>query len=141
MEAKVQGKGKHFVLVHGACHGAWAWYKLTALLKQSGHRVTAVDLGASGRREEKLFELKGGFSDYVKPLMEVMEAVPVPEKVILVGHSFGGLSLAWASEAFPDKVLVAVYTTAFMPDCSHHPFYPIEQVNFLSWYHIISKLY
>ncbi|OVA10518.1 hypothetical protein BVC80_8985g55 [Macleaya cordata] len=41
---------KHLVLVHGACHGAWCWYKLATLLRTAGHRVTALDLGASGDR-------------------------------------------------------------------------------------------
>ncbi|PPR96488.1 hypothetical protein GOBAR_AA24188 [Gossypium barbadense] len=39
---------KHFVLVHGACHGAWSWYKVVPLLKSGGHNVTALDLGGSG---------------------------------------------------------------------------------------------
>ncbi|KAJ8533657.1 hypothetical protein K7X08_006981 [Anisodus acutangulus] len=39
---------KHFVLVHGSCHGAQSWYKLMALIRSSGHNVTAIDLAASG---------------------------------------------------------------------------------------------
>ncbi|KAM1048027.1 hypothetical protein ACFX13_027875 [Malus domestica] len=39
---------KHFVLIHGGCHGAWSWYQVATLLNDSGHRVTALDLGASG---------------------------------------------------------------------------------------------
>ncbi|EXB63678.1 hypothetical protein L484_027021 [Morus notabilis] len=35
---------KHFVLVHGSCHGGWSWYKLVPLLKSAGHAVTALDL-------------------------------------------------------------------------------------------------
>lgn len=113
-EEKRQGS-KHFVLDAG--HGAWTWYKLAALLEQAGQRATAIDLGASGSREEKLFELKG-YADYVELLMEVMEALSNSEKVILVVHSFGGISLAWASEDFQEKVLVAVFVAALMPDCS-----------------------
>ncbi|KAI5316687.1 hypothetical protein L3X38_036394 [Prunus dulcis] len=39
---------KHFVLVHGACHGSWCWYKIKPRLESAGHRVTALDLAASG---------------------------------------------------------------------------------------------
>ncbi|GMN29890.1 hypothetical protein TIFTF001_002601 [Ficus carica] len=31
---------RHFVLVHGGSHGAWCWYKLSALLRFSGHNMT-----------------------------------------------------------------------------------------------------
>lgn len=48
-EGSSRGGGKHFVLVHGLCHGAWCWYKLAPLLEAAGHRVTAVDLAASGK--------------------------------------------------------------------------------------------
>ena len=33
----------HFVLVHGAWHGAWCWTKPVPLLREQGHLVTAVD--------------------------------------------------------------------------------------------------
>ncbi|KAK9938994.1 hypothetical protein M0R45_015704 [Rubus argutus] len=35
---------KHFVLVHGAGHGAWCWYKIATLLTAAGHNVTTLDL-------------------------------------------------------------------------------------------------
>ncbi|GAY32026.1 hypothetical protein CUMW_273150 [Citrus unshiu] len=34
---------KHFVLVHGACLGAWCWYKVLTLLKLAGHHFGSVD--------------------------------------------------------------------------------------------------
>jgi pimeloyl-ACP methyl ester carboxylesterase len=37
------------------------------------------------------------------------------ERLVLVGHSFGGLSVALAMEKFPRKVAVAVFVTAAMP--------------------------
>ncbi|KAK1292938.1 Polyneuridine-aldehyde esterase [Acorus calamus] len=105
---------KHFVLVHGACHGAWCWYKLATLLRLAGHRVTALDLAASGVHPKRIDEL-GSFADYNQPLMEFMGSVPPGERVVLVGHSYGGLSLAFAMEAFPEKVSAGVFVTAVMP--------------------------
>ncbi|CAK7339426.1 unnamed protein product [Dovyalis caffra] len=106
---------KHFVLVHGLGHGAWSWYKIVALLKSAGHRVTALDLGASGVNPSKFDEICS-FSNYVLPLMDFMATLPEDEKVILVGHSFGGYGISLAMEIFPKKILVAVYVTAFMPN-------------------------
>ncbi|KAI3830356.1 hypothetical protein MKX03_033468 [Papaver bracteatum] len=112
---------KHFVLVHGACQGAWCWYKLTPLLKSPGHRVTVLDLVASGINPKQVNALHS-FSDYVQPLMEFKEysvpnsiSIKQEEKVILVGHSLGGLVISKAMETFPDKIFVAVFLTTFMP--------------------------
>ncbi|XP_023921645.1 methylesterase 10 isoform X2 [Quercus suber] len=66
---------KHFVLVHGVCHGSWCWYRLIALLKQAGHRVTALDLGACGINPKQLSEITSIW-DYVHPLMEFMASLP-----------------------------------------------------------------
>ena len=44
-----------------------------------------------------------------------MEALPSHERVILVGHNFGGLAISQAMEYFPSKIYVAVFVTALMP--------------------------
>ena len=123
---------KHFVLVHGACHGAWSWYKLIPLLESVGHRVTVLDQADSGMNTRDLHELRT-LSDCTAPLMEIMASIPVEEKVILVGHSLGGLNLALAMEKYPEKILVAVFFTAFMPDTAHSPSYVLEKVTFCSF--------
>ncbi|XP_042974765.1 esterase PIR7B-like isoform X2 [Carya illinoinensis] len=106
---------KHFVLVHGACHGAWCWYKVASLLKSSGHKVTVLDLAASGIHPKQVHEVKS-FSEYIEPLMEFMASPPLmEEKVVLVGHSYGGICISAAMEKFPERISVAVYATAFMP--------------------------
>ena len=65
----------HFVLVHGACHGAWCWNKVGTLLRSMGHRVTAMDMAASGIHPKQLKEVRS-MMDYVQPLMEFMESLP-----------------------------------------------------------------
>ena len=44
-----------------------------------------------------------------------MESLPADERVVLVGHSLGGLAISQAMEKFPEKVSVAVFVTASMP--------------------------
>ncbi|KAL2333627.1 hypothetical protein Fmac_014840 [Flemingia macrophylla] len=119
---------KHYVLVHGACHGAWYWYKLKPLLESSGHQVTALDLAASGINMKKIEDVDT-FSEYSEPLLELLATLPPNEKVILVGHSLGGLNVALAMDKFPDKVAVGVFLTAFTPDTEHKPSYVLEQYN------------
>lgn len=128
-EKKMEKKSEkqHFILVHGACHGAWSWYKLNTLLTSAGHRVTALDLSASGVNPIR-FQDVHTFAKYSQPLMDLMASLPPEEKVILVGHSLGGVNLALAMDAFPEKVLVAVFLTAFMPDSSSPPSHVLNMV-------------
>ncbi|GLT66220.1 hypothetical protein SLA2020_385990 [Shorea laevis] len=121
---------KRFVLVHGLCHGAWSWYKTIPLLKSSGHRVTALDLSASGINPKQLNEVSS-MSDYVQPLMERMASLPEEEKVILVGHSYGGLGISLAMEKFPKKISAAVFVTALMPNSVSPPATQVQEL--LKW--------
>ncbi|XP_042509585.1 salicylic acid-binding protein 2-like [Macadamia integrifolia] len=116
----------HFVLVHGLGHGGWCWYKVKPLLESAGHRVTAIDLAASGINMAKIDEIHT-MSDYTQPLIELMDTLPPGEKVILVGHSLGGFNLAIAMDKFPHKISAAVFLTALMPDSTHSPAYVMSQ--------------
>ncbi|KAL5557139.1 hypothetical protein UlMin_039375 [Ulmus minor] len=126
MAAPKEDEKKHFVLVHGVCHGAWCWYKLKPRLESAGHRVTAVDLSASGINTKKIQDVRS-MSEYSQPLLELISSIPSHEKVVLVGHSFGGFSLGLAMENFPHKIFVAVFLTALLPDTIHQPSYVIDQ--------------
>ena len=111
---KQQRQHHHFVLVHGVCHDAWSWYKVATALSSAGHRVTALDMAACGARPGRAEEVLS-FEEYSRPLLDAVAALPAGEKAVLVGHSFGGLSLALAMERYPDRVSVAVFVSAAMP--------------------------
>ncbi|XP_014515456.1 salicylic acid-binding protein 2-like [Vigna radiata var. radiata] len=103
--------GKHFVLVHGAFHGAWCWYKVADQLKSEGENVTSLDMAACGVNTKQSEEVDS-VSEYHKPLITFLASLPPQEKVILVGHSLGGLSVSLAMEKYPQKISVAVFITA-----------------------------
>ncbi|KAK4417583.1 putative methylesterase 11, chloroplastic [Sesamum alatum] len=103
----------HFVLVHGGGFGAWCWYKTIALLEEGGYKVTAVDLTGSGIHSFDTNSITS-LSQYVKPLTEFLEKLTDGEKVILVGHDFGGACISYAMELFPSKVSKAVFLAAAM---------------------------
>ncbi|CAN1288725.1 Methyl jasmonate esterase 1 [Linum perenne] len=90
-------KSRHFVLLHGACNGAWIWYK-----------------ASSGINPKKWEEVKS-FVEYSEPLLKFMESLPSDgEKVVIVAHSLGGYSASIAMERFPEKVSLGVFVTASM---------------------------
>ncbi|CAM8904844.1 unnamed protein product [Rhodiola kirilowii] len=112
---KAEDERKHIVLIHGVCHGAWCWYKVKTQLKMAGHQVTALDMAASGINTRSIQDVRT-MADYSQPLLEFMENLPPNKKVVLVGHSQGGMNISLAMEKFPEKISVAVFLTASMPD-------------------------
>jgi pimeloyl-ACP methyl ester carboxylesterase len=100
-----------FVLVHGAGHGAWCWYKLVPELEKLGHRVVAIDLPGLGEDQTPVNEVT-----YEATIERVVETVAKEdEPVVLVGHSLGGVSISAAAEAIPDRIKLLVYLAAFLP--------------------------
>nr|GMD51868.1 putative methylesterase 11, chloroplastic [Ipomoea batatas] len=103
----------HFVLVHGGGFGAWCWYKTISLLQEAGFRATALDLTGSGIHSFDTNSVTS-MSQYVKPLTDFLEQLADGEKVILVGHDFGGACISYAMELFSSKVSRAVFIAAAM---------------------------
>jgi alpha-beta hydrolase superfamily lysophospholipase len=81
--------GIHFVLVHGAMHGAWCWYKIVELLEKDGHKVSAIDLMSAGTNPVAADSINS-FEEYNQPLMHFLAKLPQTEKVLAfpVIHSY-----------------------------------------------------
>uniref|UniRef100_A0A2P2JIB2 AB hydrolase-1 domain-containing protein n=2 Tax=Rhizophora mucronata TaxID=61149 RepID=A0A2P2JIB2_RHIMU len=103
----------YFILVHGGGFGAWCWYKTIALLEEGGYRVTAIDLTGSGIHSFDTNSISS-LSQYVKPLTDLLEKLADGEKVILVGHDFGGACISYAMELFPNRISKAIFIGATM---------------------------
>ncbi|XP_043712049.1 salicylic acid-binding protein 2-like [Telopea speciosissima] len=113
----------HIVLVHGAGQGQWYWYMVKPILEAAGYNVTTLQLGPSVTMAMDSIE-NVTFWSYSKPLFDLMECVD--HKVLLVGHSAGGLSIAVAMEMYPQKTHGGVFVSAYMPDTSHTMSYVLD---------------
>jgi pimeloyl-ACP methyl ester carboxylesterase len=117
--------GKTYILVHGAWHGAWCWYKVVPLLEAKGNKVMAFDLPGHGddtTRQENIT-----LADYVNKLVSIANAQKGP--VILVGHSMAGVVISQAAEALGvDKVSALIYLDAFLPRNGESLFSLVEMV-------------
>ncbi|XP_051122193.1 putative methylesterase 11, chloroplastic [Andrographis paniculata] len=109
----VVGESKHFVLVHGGGFGAWCWYKIIALLKESHCQVDAIDLTGSGSNFCDINSITS-LSQYVSPLTTFLANLPDNKQVILVGHDLGGACISYAMEMHPAKVSKAIFVAATM---------------------------
>ncbi|KAL5197881.1 hypothetical protein ABZP36_001393 [Zizania latifolia] len=106
------------VLVHGGGFGAWCWYKTISLLEDSGFKVNAIDLTGSGIHSYDTNKI-GSLTQYTEPLTSYLKSLGDNEKVILVGHDFGGACISYAMEMFPSKVAKAVFLCAAMLKNGH----------------------
>lgn len=102
-----------FVLVHGGQHGAWCWFKTLQLLHRAGYSATALDLVSAGDSTVDADDVTS-FDQYNQPLYDFLESLPADHKVVLVGHSMGGTTVARATERYPEKIHVTVYLAAAM---------------------------
>ena len=101
---------QHFLLVHGAWHGAWCWHKITAGLEAAGHRVTAIDLPSAGIDDTPAATVT--LESQAARVLELVDAADAP--VVLVGHSAGGPVVSTVAEARPDGIAKLVYVAAFL---------------------------
>ena len=100
-----------FVLVHGAYHGAWCWYRVRPELESRGHEVVTFDLPAHGVDETPYDEAT--LEGYVDRVCEAVgEADDSP---VLVGHSMAGMLITAAAERVTSEIETLVYLTAYLP--------------------------
>jgi len=101
----------NFLLIHGAWHGAWCWADTLAALKAAGHDARSIDLPGHGADATPPAEVT--LDDYVSRIGEALAGFD--GKVILVGHSMGGMVVSAAAEAYADRLAKVVYLCAFLP--------------------------
>lgn len=100
----------HFVLVHGAWEGGWSWENVSPLLESNGHKVTTVQLPGSVGNMKPVDEVT--LDGYI---IEIAMAIKSStEKVVLVGHSLGGISISQVAEKMPERIDRLVYVAAFL---------------------------
>lgn len=103
-----------FVLVHGAWHGGWCWKKLTPLLRAAGHEVFAPTLTGMGERAH-LINPQINLDTHIQDITNVLEYEDL-QKVILVGHSYGGMVIAGVAAKAGERLAQLVYLDAFLPE-------------------------
>ncbi|HRH59075.1 MAG TPA: alpha/beta hydrolase [Chitinophagaceae bacterium] len=99
------------VLVHGAFAGKYAWELVKPMLEKAGHKVVTFDLPAHG--DDTTAPQNATFESYVNTVVQAINAEP--GKVILVGHSMGGVVISAVAENIPAKIEKLIYLSAYIP--------------------------
>ncbi len=103
----------HFLLVHGAWHGAWCWQRVLPGLIQAGHRAHAVTLTGVGERAH-LLHPDIDLETHIKDVMAVMDADELVD-VVLVVHSYAGMLGTAVADRRPERLRHLVYLDAVLP--------------------------
>jgi pimeloyl-ACP methyl ester carboxylesterase len=123
-----------FVLVHGGWHNHSAWDKVVPLLKAQGFEAFTLDLPGAGVNAIAPTSLgrrpfdPAAFASELSPIAGVTQeertqavidlvrevASPSDGKVVLVGHSAGGMTISAVVEQVPELLLAVVYLSGFM---------------------------
>ena len=98
----------NYVLIHGAWHGGWCWYRTLPLLERAGHTATAPDLPGLGSDTTPLHLIS--LESWTESICEIVAAQPKP--LVLVGHSRAGMILSSVAESCPQDIAQLVYVTA-----------------------------
>ena len=104
-------KSNTYVLVHGAWQAPYVWDVVRADLEKKGQKVIIVELPGHGKDQTPTHTLSlDAYRD------KVIESISKADgKVILVGHSMGGMVITHVAEKAAGKINKLVYVGAFLP--------------------------
>lgn len=100
VEEVMHNKPNTYVLVHSAWLGGWQWGTVAKPLRKKGHLVIAPDLPGHGQDKTAPGDIT--MADYVKTIVDILDLQEDP--VILVGHSFNGITVSQVAELRPKKI-------------------------------------
>ena len=104
-------KAKTFVLVHGAWQAPYVWNTVKTELENAGQKVVVVELPAHG--DDSTSPALVSIDVYRDKVVDAINKIT--GKVILVGHSLGGVVVSEVAEKIPSKIEKLIYIGAFVP--------------------------
>jgi pimeloyl-ACP methyl ester carboxylesterase len=100
------------VLVHGAWHGAWCWRKLLPLLMDLGLEVYTPSQTGVGEKAE-LLSKDISLETFIQDITDFLTEHDL-HNVVLVGHSFAGISISGVADRMPERIRHLVYLDALL---------------------------
>jgi pimeloyl-ACP methyl ester carboxylesterase len=100
-----------YVLVHGAWQAPYVWDAVSKYLIEKGNKVIIVELPGHGADTTATHTLS--IDVYSSKVIEAIDKAG--GKVILVGHSMGGMVITNVAEKVPEKISKLVYIGAYLP--------------------------
>lgn len=106
-------KAINFVLVHGTWHGGWVWHDVADVLRSWGHRVLTPTCTGCGDRVH-LSNSSVGLQTHITDIENTIRWAEL-DNFVLVGHSFGGLTITGVADRLRERVKHIVFFDALVP--------------------------
>ena len=106
-----------FVLVHGAWHGGWCWWKTAPLLRDASHIVHTPSLTGMGDRAHLARLIPPAVLNldlHVRDITELLDSQDLND-VVLVGHAYAGMVITGVAELRPGRIACLVYVNGVAP--------------------------
>jgi pimeloyl-ACP methyl ester carboxylesterase len=104
---------KTYVLVHGTWLGGWSWKHVRRALTDMGHDVYTPTMTGCGERKH-LMSRDVGLETHILDVANVIEYEEL-DRVILVGHSFAGITITGVADRMRERVRRLVFFDALVP--------------------------
>ena len=104
-----------FVLVHGAWAGGWCYGRVADILRERGFRAFTPTLTGLGERSHLAGLFPITCSTHIQDIVNVMLWEDL-RRVVLCGHSYGGVVIAGVADAMRDRISALVYVDAIIPE-------------------------
>lgn len=101
----------HFLLLHGAWHGAWCWEDLAAELERRGATTTARDLPGHG--DDATPPAQVDLEAYVNRVCADLRELD--RRVEVIAHSMAGVVATAVAERLPGYLTGITYLAALVP--------------------------
>jgi pimeloyl-ACP methyl ester carboxylesterase len=110
--------------VHGAWHGSWCWRRVAEALRAAGHVVFTPTLTGLGERAH-LLQPGLTIEHFATDVANVIEAEGL-QRVILVGHSFGGGPISVVADRKPEALKRLIYLDALLLENGENVFSKLD---------------
>jgi pimeloyl-ACP methyl ester carboxylesterase len=102
-----------FLVAHGAWSAGWCWKKMRPLLSKLGHELFTPTYTGIGERVH-LAHPDVGLETHIADILGVLQFEDL-RKVVLIGHSYGGMVATAVADRVPERLAQLVYLDAFVP--------------------------
>jgi pimeloyl-ACP methyl ester carboxylesterase len=111
---------KTFVLAHGSWHGGWCWRRVADRLRRLGHAVYTPSYTGLGDRSH-LLNKEITLDTWIEDLIGVIQSEELIN-VVLVGHSFGGVTISGTADRISERIAHLVYLDGLILESGKHSY-------------------
>lgn len=102
------------LMIHGACHGGWAYDFMRPHLEAAGHELLTPTLTGMSERVNELTPKVTAIT-HANDIVAAIHRTKA-DSIILIGHSYAGGPMTHAHSLAGDRIQQLIYLDAFVPE-------------------------